>query len=327
MTTYYKSKSVAVTGGLGLIGSFVCDELLTRGARVIVVDDESKGGWTHCAHLRGLVEHRNGTLEDEIFAKEALTGCDVIFHLASKTCGVGFSSKNHLDLLEQNNRVTAHVLAAVHQHPPKHLMMTSSSCVYSDDSPTPMDDRQPWSGEPELVNRGYGWAKRFLEQMSQVVCSDLGVGLTIARPVNVYGERYHWMGSGSQAIPMLVKRIMEGENPLVIWGSGNQRRSYVHAADCARIMVQLVGRGWTNGPVNIGSEETVSVREVALTLAKVIGRNITLTCDSTKPEGRFIKAADSTRLREAIGSENLFSVNLEEGMQRMVAWHRATFVK
>jgi nucleoside-diphosphate-sugar epimerase len=324
---FYNSKTVVVTGGLGMIGSFVCDELLGRGARVIVVDDESKGGWTYCGHLRGQVEHRKGTLEEAAFAKEALAEADVVVHLASRTCGVGFSSKLHLDLLEQNNRVTANLLAAIRSSPPSHLLVASSSCVYSDEAQTPMDDRQSWSGEPELVNRGYGWAKRFLEQMSEVVCSELRVPLTIVRPVNVYGERYHWMGAGSQAIPMLVKRIMEGENPLVVWGSGNQRRSYVHAADCARIMVELVELAWTRGPVNIGSEETASVREVALALAQAAGRDIALTYDITKPEGRFIKAANSTRLREALGGKAPLTINLTDGMRRMVDWYSFTFCR
>lgn len=324
-TPFYQGKAVVVTGGLGMIGSFVCDELLGRGARVIVADDESKGGWTYCGHLQSRVEYRRGTLEDAAFAKEALAGADVVVHLASRTCGVGFSSKLHLELLEQNNLVTANLLAAVRSCSPSHLLVTSSSCVYSDEAPTPMDDRLAWSGEPELVNRGYGWAKRFLEQMSEVVCSELRVPLTIVRPVNVYGERYHWMGAGSQAIPMLVKRIMEGENPIVVWGSGNQRRSYVHAADCARIMVELVERGWTKGPVNIGSEDTTSVREVALELAKAAGRNIALTYDATKPEGRLIKSVDSTRLRQALGGKAHLAVDLTEGMRRMVEWYTLTF--
>jgi len=132
----FKNNAVAVTGGLGLIGSYVCDELLIRGARVVVVDDESKGGWTYCRHLFGKVEHRKGNLEDGAFALEALAGVDVVMHLASRTCGVGFSSKNHLELLEQNNRVTSNVLAAIRVNPPEHLLVTSSSCVYSDEAAT-----------------------------------------------------------------------------------------------------------------------------------------------------------------------------------------------
>ena len=188
-----------------------------------------------------------------------------------------------------------------------------------------MDDREPWGDEPELVNRGYGWAKRFLEQMATVVASELGVALTIVRPVNVYGERYHWMGSGSQAIPMLVHRIIGGENPLVIWGSGNQRRSYVHAADCARIMVELVARQWVAGPVNIGAEETVSLKDVAQALIVAAGKEVELAFDTTRPEGRFIKAAESSRLREALGDAYGWQVSFEEGMRRMVAWREATF--
>jgi len=163
-----------------------------------------------------------------------------------------------------------------------------------------------------LVNRGYGWAKRFLEQMSEVVASELKLPLTIVRPVNVYGERYHCDGAGSQALPMLLNRIMEGENPLVIWGSGNQRRSYVHAVDCARIMVRLIKRGWTHGPVNIGSEETISIREAAIALSKAAGHDVAQSYDTSKPEGRLIKAADSTRLREALGGEIPFTISPEE---------------
>ena len=318
---------VAVTGGLGLIGSFVCDELLARGARVTVIDDESKGGWTYCGHLRGKVEHRKGTLEDAQFAEAALADADAVIHLASRTCGVGYSSKNHLGLFEQNNRVTANVLAAIRRHRPKHVLVTSSSCVYSDDDPTPMDDELPWSGEPEQVNRGYGWAKRLLEQMAHVFCSELGIGLTVVRPVNVYGERYHWMGENSQALPMLTRRIMTGENPLVIWGSGRQRRSYVHAADCARIMVELVARGWSGGPVNIGSEETISLPEAARLIAAKAGREVQFQFDPSRPEGRLIKSASSSRLRECLGVETgpLWRVGVEAGLGRMVDWHRATF--
>jgi len=181
----YTNKKVAVTGGLGMIGSFVCDELLARGASVIIVDDESKGGWTYCNHLKGKVEHRKGTLEDPAFALMALEGVDVVFHLASRTCGVGFSNSHHVELFAQNNRVTANVLSAIGEHRPEHVMMTSSSCVYSDDSPTPMNDEEVWTGDPELANKGYGWAKRILEQSAELVCSESGVGLTIVRPATM----------------------------------------------------------------------------------------------------------------------------------------------
>ena len=321
------NKTVVVTGGLGMIGSFVCDRLLQQGMRVVVVDDESKGGWTYCNHLLGKVEHRKGTLEDPEFALDALQGADIVYHLASRTCGVGFSSGHHLELLEQNNRVSFNVLAAVTRVKPQHLLVTSSSCVYSDESPTPMDDTKPWVDEPEWVNRGYGWAKRTLEQLAMVVCSEVAIPLTIVRPVNVYGERYHWIGDASQAIPMITRRIMEGENPLVIWGSGQQSRSYVHANDCAKIMVELVDRKWCGGPVNIGSEETITLPEAASIIATAAGKEVKFAFDRAKPEGRLVKAASSKRLREAlgIGNEALWSIEPREGMKRMVEWYEATF--
>ena len=310
-----------------MIGSFVCDELLPRGADVVIVDDESKGGWFYCEHLRDKVTHLKGTLEDAEFAKEAIKGADVVFHLASRTCGVGYSNKHHVELFEQNNRVTANVLSAIGQHRPQHVLMTSSSCVYSDDSATPMNDEELWAGEPEMANRGYGWAKRILEQSAELVCSESGVGLTIVRPVNIYGERYHWMGDDSQALPMLTRRVMKGEDPIVIWGSGKQRRSYVHASDCARIMVELVEKGWTSGPVNIGDEATISLPQAVDLIASAVDSNVQLVFDKSKPEGRLIKSASSSRLKHALGitDEPLWKVGIEEGMLRMVMWYRKTF--
>lgn len=310
-----------------MIGSFVCDELLARGAKVVIVDDESKGGWFYCKHLRDKVEHRKGTLEDAEFAAEALAGADIVFHLASRTCGVGYSNEHHVELFEQNNRVTANVMAAIRQHRPQHVLMTSSSCVYSDDSPTPMNDEVVWNGEPEMVNRGYGWAKRILEQSAELVCSETGIGLTTVRPVNIYGERYHWMGNDSQALPMLTRRVMEGDNPIVIWGSGEQSRSYVHASDCARIMVDLVEREWIDGPVNIGDENTISLPEAVKLIARAAGKEVELAFDRSKPEGRKVKAASSVRLKHALGIDErgLWEVEVEDGMARMVEWHQKTF--
>ena len=98
-------------------------------------------------------------------------------------------------------------------------------------------------GEPERANRGFGWAKRFLEQKCRIYAAETGVRMVIARPFNVYGERYNWAGDHSQAISMLVKKVMDGDSPVTIWGSGDQRRNYMHASDCARAMLGQIEAG------------------------------------------------------------------------------------
>jgi nucleoside-diphosphate-sugar epimerase len=324
MNLQLADKTVAVTGGAGLIGSFLVDELVAAGARVAVIDDFSTGLRENIAHLDGRIELREGDLERPDFAAEALAGCAVVFHLASRAYGVGYSHGRHTEILQHNERITNNLLEAAARHRPDRLLVTSSSCVYDDHGPDTVPELPLFEGEPEAVNWGYGWAKRFLEQKSLIYARETGVPVTIVRPFNIYGERYHWAGDYSQAIPMLVKKVMDGDDPVVIWGSGRQRRNYMHASDCARVMRDLVRVGRAAGPVNIGTEDTVSMRELVEMICAAAGRAPRLAFDETKPEGRFIKSADAGRLRAALPDFRT-TVDLEDGLKRMIGWYERTF--
>ncbi len=325
MKDFYLGATVAVTGGLGLIGSFLCLELLERGARVVLIDDESKGTWRYVPGLRERVEFRKGTLEDPAFARDSIAGCDYVFHLASRAYGVGYSQTHDFEMFRFNDLINTNALDAIAEHKPKQALVVSSSCVYSDDGPTPMPDCQPVTGDPERVNWGYGWAKRILENKATVYQRQTGVPITVVRPFNIFGEHYNWVGEHSQAMPMLVKRVLDGENPVVIWGSGNQRRNYIHALDCARVMLTLVENGYFERPVNIGLEGTVSVNDLVRRIAEAAGLEIEIVADRTKPEGRFIKSADSKLLAAALGDRFEWRVDLSEGLRRMVKWYDLTF--
>jgi len=316
-------KKIAVTGGAGLIGSFLVERLVAAGARVAVADDFSKGKRDYLAAVLPQIEIREGDLERPDDMARALAGAELVFHLASRAYGIGYSAGNHLAILEHNEKITNNLVRELAQRPVSHLLVASSSCVYPDDAPTPLPELPLFTGEPEIANSGYGWAKRFLEQKALLLARHTGIPVTIVRPFNIYGERYTWIDSASQAIPMLVKKVMDGDNPVVIWGSGTQRRNYLHASDCADAMAGLVEAGFV-GTVNIGTEDTVTVRELTERLLRVAGRKADLIMDRTKPEGRTIKSADSTRLRTAYPQFGP-KIGLDDGLRRMVGWYRTNF--
>jgi len=324
MIAAFSGQTALVTGGAGLIGSFLVERLVASGARAVVVDDFSKGRRENLASVLDRIEIREGDLEERSFARDALAGADVVFHLASRAYGVGYGKGRHLEILQHNERITDNVLDALTASPPAHLLVTSSSCVYDDSGPDTIPELPLFEGEPEQVNRGYGWAKRFLEQKALLYAAEAHVPTTIVRPFNIYGERYCWVGEYSQAIPMLVKRVMDGEDPVVIWGSGNQRRSYVHAADCAAMMAALVARRYVDGPVNLGTEETVSMRELVGMICRMTGVSPRIVCDRGRPEGRFVKSADMSRFHAVVPGFAL-TIDLEEGIRRMTGWCRETF--
>ena len=316
-------KRIVVTGGAGLIGSFLVERLVDAGGDVVVADDFSKGRRENLASVASRITIREGDLESATVMERALAGADVVFHLASRAYGIGFSPGNHLAILAHNERITNNLVDVLARRPVEHLLVTSSSCVYPDDGPDTVRELDVFDREPEMANWGYGWAKRFLEQKAVMLAREAAVPLTIVRPFNIYGERYRWVDQSSQAIPMLVKKVMDGENPVVIWGSGTQRRNYLHATDCADAMASLVELGFV-GTVNIGTEDTVTMRELVGAICKVAGREPRLVTDASRPEGRRVKSSDSTLLRGAYPG---FArrVVFEDGLRRMIGWYRREF--
>tara|TARA_B100000575_G_scaffold294294_1_gene309316 strand:+ start:2283 stop:3263 length:981 start_codon:yes stop_codon:yes gene_type:complete len=319
-----RQTTVGVTGGAGMIGSYLVDALVLNGCDVIVIDDFSKGKIENLHKCLKDIEIREGNLEKKSFALNALRGCDIVFHLASRAYGVGYGHGRHLEVLHHNERVSTNVLSAVEFHRPKTFLVTSSSCVYDDCGPETLNELEIFEGEPEKVNLGYGWAKRFLEQKSLLLARQLGIGTIIVRPFNIYGERYNWMGEFSQAIPMLVKRIMDCENPVEVWGSGDQRRNYMHAKDCARYMMGLVEKNCVGETVNIGSASHVSIKELVTLIAERARLCPTFEFNTSKPEGRRVKSANIGKLQNLLPNYAP-EIDLSDGIDRMLLWYKSTF--
>jgi len=316
-------KSVLVTGGAGLIGSFLVEQLVSEGARVIVADDFSKGRRSNLSDVLDRIDVRELDLENLDAMQRALDGAEIVFHLASRAYGIGYSSAHHLELLEHNERITNNLISVIAKQRVAHLLVVSSSCIYSDGEPETIPELPIFAGEPELANFGYGWAKRFLEQKAAMLARETGVPLTIVRPFNIYGERYRWVDAGSQAVPMLVKKVLDGDDPVVIWGSGHQRRNYLHALDCVDAMLGLLEQGFT-GTVNIGTEDTVTLRELVDTICRVAGRAPRIVVDPDRPEGRRIKSCNASRLRKAYPGFRQ-RISLENGLRRMILWYETEF--
>ena len=319
---------IIITGGAGLIGSELTAYLVRSGFQnLTVVDDFSKGRLSNLAAIKNNITIRVGNLEDFNFARVALTDCDVLFHLASRAYGIAYGNSNQIQSLLHNDIISNNILAAIHKSSIRQLIIVSSSCVY-DETVTTFSESSPlFEGTPERGNLGYGWAKRFLEQkflMLESFSPDLKVN--IVRPLNIYGESYCWAGQYSQAIPMLVRRIAESQDGDIvsIWGSGNQRRSYVHAEDCARFLVDLARLDRPSLVVNIGTDDAISVRHLGEKIAFMYGRNIRFEFDSTKPSGMPVKKSDMTEAKSLL-PDFKFQVSLDAGLERMKNWYNQVF--
>jgi nucleoside-diphosphate-sugar epimerase len=324
--SFWRGKRVVVTGGAGLVGSHLCDLLVEAGSMVTVVDDLSKGTEECLLHLKGRIIFQKADLCNPQAAIDAFKNQEIVMHLASRAYGIAYSVDHDQEMLTFNRQLNSSILNACEQAEVERLCAVSSSSIYPDDAPYPTPELPTMTGEPEKANSGYGWSKRHLEIESQELAQKTGIKVAIVRPFNAYSGRYKWEGMYSHVIPSLVKRLLDGENPLVVWGSGNQSRNFLHAIDFARCFMAVTEMHAEADPVNVGYEEVICMKDLAQLIGSISGKKFEMQFDTSKPEGRPIKSADSTKLRKVAGNIEP-SIPLKKGIEEMVEWYDRCFGK
>lgn len=324
---FWRNQRVLVGGGCGFLGSYLTPQLVEAGARVTVVDNLENGSAERLRPVVDQVEIIQADLRDPAVCERVTRGQDVVLNLAAKAYGMDYSRAHNGDMLVYNLLCTLNPLEAARRNGVERFLVVSSSCVYSDDAPTPTPELDVFQGLPEQVNEGYGWAKRVQELAGEYYARDYGMKITTVRPFNPYGGNYHWTTEDrAHVMPALVKRVLDGENPLVVWGSGRQRRNFLHAADATRLIMKVVEAGVVATPVNIGYDEDVSIAELVNLICEVAGVAPLVIFDTSKPEGRFRKCADATRLRALTGDYKP-QISLREGVEEMVEWYGRMFAR
>lgn len=320
MSLFYSKKKVLVTGGCGFVGSYLCEALDNCGAIVDVIDNFSSSSPNNLKFLGGRVKIIEGDCRDRSFVSANIKEYDCVFNLAGMAYGVAFSNSHNAESFYNNTLIQLNVLDACRGNRIKRVLMVSSSCVYSDDAPCPTPELPTFVGEPESSNSGYGWAKRVGELASKLYKEDYGLEVSIVRPINIYGERYLWHGSNSHVIPSLVKRVMDGDDPLVVWGSGEQSRDFIHAYDVARMMMIILENKHDGEPVNLGLGNEIKIKDLVNLICKVCKKKPNVMFDKTKPQGSYRKVSDNGLLRKVIGDYKQ-SISLEDGIYKMLDWY------
>jgi nucleoside-diphosphate-sugar epimerase len=313
-----------VTGGCGFIGSYLVEELVLNGANVTVVDNLENGSLDNLASVKEKIHFINADLREKRTCEELCRDFDVIMHLAARAYGLEYSMKHHGEMLYNDCVIQLHMLEAARNAGVNRFLVVSSSCVYPDEAPIPTPELEVMTGLPESVNEGYGWAKRIGELQAHYYHKEYGMNIAICRPFNPYGGRYRWMGEKSHVMPTLVKRVLDGENPLVAWGSGKQRRNFLHVRDAARLMMMITENYAVCKPVNIGYDDDISIADLLKLICEVSGKNPKILFDISKPEGRFRKCADATLLRQ-VSHDYKPEITLRQGIDEMIQWYYRTF--
>ena len=320
MNKYWSGKKVLVTGGSGFIGSVVVEMLLERGAEVILTSRDFDKAFRFLEHVKTKIELFEGDLKDSLMARKCISGAEVLMHLAADVGGIEYNIKHPGSIYRNNMQIFMNVLEAARLERVGRIMVTSSACVYPRHCTIPTPEREGFDGRPEPTNEGYGWAKRMQEFMSEAYAKEYGMNICIARPYNAYGPRDNFNSNSSHVISALISKVEEGQNPLVVWGSGIASRSFIYVDDLARGLIEVAEKSPQVEAINIGNNEEINIKNLAHQIVQISGKGNDIIFDSKKPDGQPRRCCDINLGKELIGFEA--KVSLEEGLLNTIEWYR-----
>ena len=295
------------------------ERLLDAGASVRVVG-RSRARLVDALGARAEeVELVEGDLTHGDVALAACEGRDVVLHLAAKVAGVGYNSTHPATLLHANGLLGLHLLDACVHSGVKRVLLTSSACVYRRAAPVPTPESEGFVDDPEPTNFGYGWAKRFLEVLGRGYAEEHGLSVCLARPYNVYGPRDDFEWETNHVIPALIRKVVEGQDPVVVWGDGTQTRSFVYVTDIAEMLLEACEKHAVCEPLNLGADEEISVGDLVRLIIELSGRKTRIEFDSSKPAGQPRRSGDHARAREVLTWRP--RVSMREGLARTIDWY------
>ena len=322
MTDLWRGAPVLVTGGAGFIGSHLVERLIERGARVRTVS-------RHPAKLRGVigsaadeVEVIEGDLRNRDAAVAAVQGMRIVMHLAAAVAGVGYNVTHPGTMLTENVDLGLPVLDAAARAGVERFLCVSSACVYRRACTIPTPEAEGFEGDPEPTNFGYGWAKRLLEVAARGYAQEFPMAIAIARPYNAYGPRDNFETATSHVVPALVRKVLGGDNPVTVWGDGSATRSFLYVDDFVDGLIAVTERHAVCDPVNIGTDEEISIRDLVALIIERAGTDARVVFDTSKPGGQPRRNGDFAKAARACGFQA--RTPLGEGIARTLAWCRQT---
>lgn len=308
----YKDKKVLVTGGTGLIGRSLGELLMQRGAKVRVasLDDESR-----CP--KG-VEFMRGNLMHWDFCKKVVEDMDYVFHVAGIKGSVGIGNSKAASFLVPHLLFNTHLLEAARQAGVERYLYTSSIAVYP-----PVDlfvEDKAWDAPPHPSDKYAAWAKRMGELQAEAYKVEYGWDkIAIVRPANVYGPYDNFDPKTAMVIPALIRRAMDRENPLVVWGDGSEIRDFIFSRDVAKGMLLALEKGANCTPINLGSGKRTTIKELVETIIKYIPNPPSIRWDKSKEAKQKVRLMDTTRAQKMIGFEA--TTPLSEGIKETIDWY------
>lgn len=313
------SSEVLVTGAGGFIGGHLVHALLADGCAVRGADVKPLDEW-HQLHADAENVVADVSLLPE--ARAAVEGVGVVYNLAADMGGMGFIENNKAACM-MSVLTSTHVLQAAREAEVGRYFYSSSACVYAADHQTNTDVTALREADayPAMPEDGYGWEKLFSERMARHFLEDYGIQTRVARYHNVYGEHGTWDGGREKAPAAVCRKVasaaITGNTAIEIWGDGKQTRTFMYIDDCIH-GTRMIADGDDPNPVNLGSDELVSINEMVDIVEKIAGVTLERSYDLSAPQGVRGRSSDNTEIVRRYGWAP--QTKLVDGLEKTYRW-------
>jgi GDP-L-fucose synthase len=308
MALALRDQRVLLTGGHGFLGRWVTAALEERG----VTSEQILAPRSRECDLRTWDACR-----------AAVSGRDLVIHLAGRVGGIGFNRERPGELFYDNLMMGVQLIEAARREGVKKFVAVGTVCAYPKHTPVPFSENSLWDGYPEETNAPYGLAKKMLLVQAQAYRQQYGMDAIYLLPVNLYGPGDNFDPGSSHVLPALIKKVADameaGQDRIEVWGTGSASREFLYAGDAAEGILLATERYDKAEPVNLGSGREISIKALVETICRLMHFKGRIVWDSTKPDGQPRRMLETSRAAREFGF--VAATEWEQGLQRTIDWY------
>ena len=309
MSKFWKDKRVCVTGGAGFLGTFVVNQLRQLGAAEIFVP---------------VIEEYNLVKQADIDRMYADAQPNLVIHLAALAGGIGANRARPADFFYINLMMGVQLIHTAWERGVDKFVIIGTICAYPKFTPIPFREENLWNGYPEETNAPYGLAKKMLLVQSQAYREQYGFNSIYLLPVNLYGPGDNFNLETSHVIPALIRKCIEAKEQdtkqIVLWGDGTPTREFLYVEDAAEGILRAAEYYNEAEPVNLGSGNEISIKELAHLIARLTEFKGEIIWDTSKPNGQPRRALDISRAEKYFGFKA--ATPFEVGLRKTIDWYQ-----